>query len=162
MQNSAMFREILNDHYANPRNHGLLADKDYITVHLKNPSCGDDLTIQFKLNGEEIEDIRQEVSGCAICCASASIMSELLKAKTVSEAEAIIHEFRLMVSAEPFDDSELDEALCLQGVSQVPPRIKCASLAWLALQEGLDNLEQFKEHKHNDENNQDNNEAKSV
>ncbi len=134
-----LFKEIIQDHYKNPHNKGLKNDPDYVTVHFKNPSCGDDLTIQVKVDGEKIVDIRHQGSGCAICCSSASVMSVLLKAKTVMDALAIIKEFKLMVSAEPFNEELLDEAVAFQGVAQLPPRIKCATLAWLACEEGLEN-----------------------
>ncbi len=134
----SLFKEIIQEHYKNPLNKGLKPDADYVTVHFRNPSCGDDLTVQVKAEGERIVDIRHQGTGCAICCSSASVMSQLLKAKTVGQAFAIINEFKLMVSAEPFNEEMLDEAIAFQGVAQLPPRIKCATLAWLACEEGLE------------------------
>lgn len=133
-----LFKEIIQEHYKNPRNKGLKDEPGYVNVHFRNPSCGDDLTVQVKAKGERIVDIRHQGTGCAICCSSASVMSELLKAKSLDEAFAIIKEFKLMVSAEPFNEELLDEAVAFQGVAQLPPRIKCATLAWLACEEGLE------------------------
>lgn len=133
-----LFKEIIQEHYKNPRNKGLKDEPGYVNVHFRNPSCGDDLTVQVKAEGERIVDIRHQGTGCAICCSSASVMSELLKAKSLDDAFAIIKEFKLMVSAEPFNEELLDEAVAFQGVAQLPPRIKCATLAWLACEEGLE------------------------
>ncbi len=136
--NEQLFRQIIMDHYRNPRNKGLVSDADYVTVHLKNPSCGDDLTVQVKAAGEQILAVRQDGSGCSICCSSASMMSELLSAKTITEAQEIIREFKLMVEAEPFDEDRVGDAISLQGVSHLPQRVKCATLGWKACEQALD------------------------
>lgn len=134
------FRDIIMDHYQMPRNKGLVDDKNYKTVHLKNPSCGDDLIVQVKLIDNKIVDIRFDGSGCAICCSSASIMSENIKNRTVEEARAIINNFSAMVSGKTdFDEKLLQEAVSLQGVAKLPPRIKCATLSYKALQQILFN-----------------------
>ena len=133
-----LFRQIILDHYKNPRNKGLSDDPAYQTIHLKNPSCGDDLTVQIRIEGDRILDIRHLGSGCAICCSSASVMSELLRCRTLDEAKACIKAFKLMVSAEPFDENCLEEAVAFEGVAELPPRIKCATLAWLACEEAIE------------------------
>lgn len=139
---SQLFRQIIMDHYRNPRNKGLAADpRGYMTIHLKNPSCGDDLTVQLKVEGELIKEIRQNGEGCSICCASASMMSELLEAKTIAEAEAVIEQFNLMVKAEDFDEDMIGDAISLQGVSHLPQRVKCATLGWQACERGLKKIE---------------------
>lgn len=132
-----IYRRIIEDHYRRPRNKGLVNDDTYKTIHLKNPSCGDDLTVQLKTENEELKDIRQSGSGCAICCASASVMSERLKGRKKPDALKIIDEYKKMLSGEEFDEELLDEAAAFQGVSKLPPRIKCAALAWTACEEGL-------------------------
>ena len=81
-----LYRQVIMEHYKNPRNKGLLNDPNYRTLHLKNPSCGDDITIQSKINNNNIIDIRQDGTGCSICCSSASVMTETLKGKTVDNA----------------------------------------------------------------------------
>ncbi len=126
------------DHYRNPRNKGLSSDpRGYMTVHLKNPSCGDDLTVQLKVEGDEISEIRQNGDGCSICCASASMMSELLESQALAKADHIIQSFINMVQAEPFDEEAIGEAVSLQGVSHLPQRVKCATLGWQATARGL-------------------------
>lgn len=132
---------MIMDHYQNPRNKGLVGDPAYKTVHLKNPSCGDDISVQLKLGEvQEVVDCRFMGSGCAICCSSGSMMTELLKEKTGEEALLLIHEFKQMVSGEPYDADKLEECISLQGVIKVPPRINCATLAWNAAEAGLKQL----------------------
>lgn len=134
----AWFRSLIMDHYQTPRNKGLLEDGSYKLVHLKNPSCGDDLIVQVKFDADTVADIRHEGSGCAICCASASMMSENLKGKTIPTVKATIEAFYDMVSGKPdINETLLEEAVSLQGVAKLPPRIKCASLAYKALQQAV-------------------------
>jgi len=133
-----LYRDIILDHYKSPRNRGLVDDATYETVHLKNPSCGDDLIMQVKRADDLVADVRFMGDGCAICCASASMMSENIKGKTSGEAATIIREFYAMVSGQPsFDEAVLDEAVSLQGVAKLPPRIKCASLGYKAVEQIL-------------------------
>ena len=135
------FREVIMDHYTNPRNKGLVGDPSYKTVHLKNPSCGDDISVQLKLDEkDDVADCRYMGSGCAICCSSGSMMTELLKDKTSEEALEIIRQFKQMVSGEPYDEELLEECISLQGVTKVPPRINCATLAWNAAEAGIKQL----------------------
>lgn len=136
-----LFRQLIMDHYQNPRNKGLVGDPAYKTVHLKNPSCGDDISVQLKLDENlEVADCRYMGTGCAICCSSGSMMTELLKDKTSEEALEAIRQFKQMVSGEPFDEELLEECISLQGVTQVPPRINCATLAWNAAEAGIHQL----------------------
>lgn len=139
-----LFKEIIQEHYKHPKNKGLKEGAGFATVHFKNPSCGDDLTVQVKVEDATVKEIRHQGTGCAICCASASVMSELLKQRGVAEARELIAEFKRMVSAEPFDEEKLEEAAAFQGVAQLPPRIKCATLAWSACEEGLENCHEEK------------------
>ncbi len=139
-----LFRQILMEHYNNPRNKGLIDNEGYLTVHLKNPSCGDDLTIQVRFEGDRLADIRQEGTGCAICCSSASVMSERLAGLEIPEAETVIQAFKDLVSGEGCDEDLLEDATAFQGVADLPPRIKCATLAWLACEEAI----KEKKHEH--------------
>lgn len=135
---SNLFRQMIMDHYHNPRNKGLVGDLSYETVHLKNPSCGDDITVQVCINDKDkLLDCRHMGTGCAICCSSGSMMSELLIDKTVEEAVELIRQFKQMVSGEVFDEEALEECVSLQGVTRVPPRINCALLAWKAMEAAL-------------------------
>ncbi len=126
------------DHYGNPRGRGLQNPTEYINVHLKNPSCGDDLTLQLKKDNNGICDIRHEAEGCSICLSSASMMAELLQGKEFAEAVKIMTEFQKMVTGEDFDEELLGDAVSLQGVSKLPQRVKCATLAWQACKRAID------------------------
>ena len=133
-----LYRQVIMDNYKNPKNKGLIETSDYINIHLKNPSCGDDMHVSVKCSGDSIDDIRHDGSGCSICCSSASVASELLKGKTKEEALKLIEKFYDMVKGEEIEDlEELDEAMAYKTVSQFPARIKCATLSWKAIEQAL-------------------------
>lgn len=136
-EKNEIFKEIIKDHYQYPRNHQLTDELEYYNVHLKNPSCGDDLTVQVRIKDNFIDDIRQVGDGCSICCASASMMSEICTGLSIDMAEDKIQQFKNMVSGEKYDEEILGDAISLQGVVKVPPRIKCSTLSWLALERAL-------------------------
>ncbi len=129
-----LYRQVIMDHYKNPRNKGL---KGYPKARIKNPSCGDDITIEALIEGDIIKEVRHQGSGCSICCSSASVLSETLKGKTVEDGKRLIKEFFEMIKGEEIDDEELEEALVYQGVSKFPARIKCATVSWKALERVL-------------------------
>jgi SUF system NifU family Fe-S assembly protein len=134
-----LYRQVIMDHYKNPRNKGL---KGYPHVHIKNPSCGDDITVEAKIENGIIKEINHQGTGCSICCSSASVLSEVLKGKTVEEANALIQKYMKMIKGEPItDEEELEEALVYEGVSKFPARIKCATVAWKALEKVINGEE---------------------
>jgi len=133
-----LYREIIMEHYKNPRNKGLVQDLSYVTVHIKNPSCGDDITIQSQFEDGLIKDCRHDGHGCSICCSSASVMTETVIGKTLNDAGNIAENYLKMVTNKPFDETvDLEEAAVYSGVRQFPARIKCASIAWQAFVETL-------------------------
>ena len=133
-----LYRQIIMDHYKNPRNQGLKEDEGYVTEHMKNPSCGDDITVQSKVEDGVIKDIRHDGTGCSICCSSASVLSETLKNKPVDEALSISEQYVNMITNQPFDESvELEDAWAYQGIKDFPARTKCATIAWLAFDNTL-------------------------
>ena len=133
-----LYRQVIMDNYKNPKNKGLIDDESYTHVHLKNPSCGDDMKVCCKITGDVLTDIRHDGHGCSICCSSASVMSELLKGKKVSTAKAIINDFYEMIKGNEIEDEEImDEAIAYKSVSQFPARIKCATLSWKAIEEAI-------------------------
>ena len=136
-----LYRQVIMDHYKNPRNKGLYENNEYVTIHLNNPSCGDEIDIQVKIENDTIVDIRHHGVGCSIWCSSASVMSETLKNKSVKEAKKITNNFFEMLKGNEYDDTDLDEAEIYIGVSQFPARIKCASLAWKALEKAVEDNE---------------------
>ena len=133
-----LYRQVIMDHYKNPKNKGLKDDETYTKIHLKNPSCGDDMHVCCHVNDGILEDIRHDGHGCSICCSSASVMSNVLKGKKVFEAKEIINDFYEMVKGnEIIDEERMDEAIVYKSVSQFPARIKCATLAWKAIEEAI-------------------------
>ena len=131
-QISELYGQVIKEHSKYPRNKGL--KEGYATLRFKNPSCGDDITVQAKLENGIITDIRHAGSGCAICCSSASVMSETLIGKTVKEAEEIISDFYELIKGNlPEDEDKLEEAIVYINIHNFPPRAKCATLSWRAL-----------------------------
>ncbi len=130
-----LYRQVIMDHYKNPRNKGL---KGYPKAHIKNPSCGDDITMEALIEDGVIKEVRHQGSGCSICCSSASVLTETLKGKTVEEGKKLIQDFYSMIKGEDVENEDLEEALVYQGVSKFPARIKCATVSWKALERVLD------------------------
>ena len=124
------------DHYKSPRNKGLTGKGKQ--THLRNPSCGDDITVEVEVENGKIKHVHHEGTGCSICCSSASVMSEVLTGKDVDEAKKLINDYCNMIKGEKIDnEEELEEALVYQGVAQFPARMKCATIAWKAVEEIL-------------------------
>lgn len=132
-----IFREIILDHVKNPRNTSK-PHNNYVQKTLKNPSCGDMITVYVKEKNGIIEDICYDATGCSISISSSSIMSDLLIGKTKKEAEEIIENFNNMITGKPYNKELLGESIALKGIVNVPPRIKCATLGYKALSEALD------------------------
>lgn len=133
MDLDVLYRQVIMDNYKNPKNKGLKDEEGYKTLHLNNPSCGDEITIQVKIQDDKIIDIRQDGHGCSICCSSASVMTDSLIGLKKIDANKMIENFLHMVMNEGFDESmDMGEAIVYQGVRQFPARVKCASLAWKA------------------------------
>lgn len=109
--------------------------------HGHNPSCGDDITLEIKMNNDIIEDIAFTGHGCAISQASTSIMIDLLKGKTKEEAVELINVFLKMIKREDVADEDLEkleDANALKNISNMPARVKCAELAWYTMQKLLE------------------------
>ena len=131
-----LYTQIIMDHYRRPRNRGALARAD-VEEHLLNPLCGDEVTVYANFRDGKVTEAKFEGRGCSISQASASMMTERLLGKSREEAEAEIERFKtMMVGKEAFPETE--DLVALKGVIQYPSRIKCATLAWTALQKGLE------------------------
>lgn len=128
-----LYREVMKDHYTNPRNKGLQGYSE--SSHKFNPSCGDDITIEANIENGILRNVCHDGKGCLICCSSASVMCELLEGKKIEEANELIKSFFEMLMGDNCDHEALEEALIYQGVSKYPARIKCAALPWKALEE---------------------------
>lgn len=133
-----LYKTIIMEHSKNPRNKGVSNQKDYISVHLKNPTCGDDIEISIKLNNGNLEDIRHQGTGCAICCSSASVMSIVLKNKSIDDANLIINGFYQIVQGNDISQEiTMGDAIAYAGVSKFPARIKCATIPWKAIEQAI-------------------------
>lgn len=132
----ALYQELILQHYRSPRNKGELEGAD-VEVAMNNPVCGDEITLRLAMEGERIRAARYTGQGCAISQASASMMAQLLEGKTLSEADEIAARFTAMMHGdeEAGRDRALGDLRALAGVSRFPVRVKCALLAWNALQE---------------------------
>lgn len=125
-----ILREIIMDHYNNPRNRGLVDDESYKKVNMNSSTCIDNLDIQAKFDGDKIVDIRYDGEACAICTSSTSIMSELLIGKTKEEAQVIIDNYMNMIYERDYDEELLEEAIAFVNTHKQANRIKCATLGW--------------------------------
>ncbi len=126
---SDLYQEVILDHNRRPRNFHALADASH-TAEGYNPLCGDRLTLYLKLNGDTIQDVSFEGAGCAISKASASMMTDALKGRSLAEANALFDRFHRMVTTPPSQPVEdMGKLSALAGVREFPVRVKCASLA---------------------------------
>ncbi len=144
-----LYREVILDHYRAPRNRGDLPVPPAHRVEAFNPLCGDEIILYLEVEDGRLADIRVGGQGCSISQSSASMMSEAVKGKGVDDIRALEHSFKAMMSIheagldgadgedQPVDPESLGELAALQGVVKFPVRIKCATLAWNALEQGL-------------------------
>lgn len=138
MDLGALYEEVILDHNRSPRNWGEVPDGR--RVEGRNPLCGDRISLSVRVVGDVITDIRFTGEGCAISKASASMMTQALKGKTRAEAERLYDGFHDLVtgrSAQSPPDKSLGSLRAFAGVARFPTRVKCATMAWHALREGL-------------------------
>jgi nitrogen fixation NifU-like protein len=126
-----LYQEVILDHNKRPRNFRVIADGRKAEGY--NPLCGDRITVYLSLNNGVITDASFQGSGCAISKASASLMTDSVKGKTLAEAEALFERFQQMITAQSGAVEDLGKLSVLAGVRQFPVRVKCASLAWHTL-----------------------------
>lgn len=133
-----LYRRVIMDHYQRPRNRGRF-EEDVITVDLNNPTCGDRISLQMRLSDGKIEEAKFEGEGCSISLASASMMTEAIRGLEVDHALRLVDEFSEMMLGNDvdFDQFPLEDIEALSGVAKFPARIKCATLAWKAMEKGL-------------------------
>ena len=160
-----LYREIILDHYRSPRNRGELESPPALRVEGFNPLCGDEIVVTLEVDDGVVSDIKIAGTGCSISQSSASLMSAAVKGKSVPEVRDLIHTFTGMMSIhestlpssagsaddggldlEPIEPEAIDidalgELAALQGVVKFPVRIKCATLSWNTLAQGLDDVE---------------------
>ena len=134
-----LYQDVIFDHYKKPRNCHVLDCANH-QAEGYNPLCGDQLTVYLKVDNGVITDLSFKGSGCAISTASASLMTEALKGKTLKEVEHLFDDFHQMVtSSDAAPRQDLGKLEVLSGVSEFPARVKCATLAWHTLQSALRN-----------------------
>jgi nitrogen fixation NifU-like protein len=164
-----LYREIILDHYRSPRNRGELASPPAHRVEGFNPLCGDEVVVTLEVTDGQLSDIKIGGTGCSISQSSASLMSAAVKGKSLDEVRQLIATFKSMMSihqaslgsdvgeegdegadavgveaeAEAIDPAALGELAALQGVVKFPVRIKCATLSWNVLAQGLDEAAGF-------------------
>ena len=127
-----LYQELIVDHSKHPRNFGKLEPADHQATGY-NPLCGDKVTVYLKIEGGVVSEVRFQGVGCAISTASASLMSERIKGKTLAEAEALFEQFHSLVTGgkvEPAAVEHLGKLKVFSGVKDYPVRVKCATLAW--------------------------------
>jgi nitrogen fixation protein NifU and related proteins len=148
-----LYREIILDHYRNPRNRGELPVPPAHRAEGFNPLCGDEVQVYLDVEDGTVSDVRVTGQGCSISQSSASMMSQAVKGKSIDDARQMVRAFKAMMSIHEHeldgddDDTDGDGSLnevklgdleALRGVVKFPVRIKCATLAWNTLQQGLD------------------------
>ncbi|MGM0498957.1 MAG: Fe-S cluster assembly sulfur transfer protein SufU [Bacillota bacterium] len=139
MNLDSVYTELIMEHNKNSRNKHSLENAD-LSEHGHNPSCGDDITLELKFDGDIISEAAFTGSGCAISQASTSIMIDLIKDKSIEEALELVETFIAMIKKEIKDQQELrklKDAMALKNISNMPARVKCAVLSWHTLKEAL-------------------------
>ena len=142
MQLDSLYQEVILDHYKHPHHKGL--QNGDIQVHHINPSCGDEITLSLKLDGNLVKSLSWDGAGCSISQASVSIMSDLLFGKDVEQANSILDSFLGMMQSKGADEGDeevLEDGVALAGVSKYPARIKCALLGWMAYKDAVNQLQ---------------------
>jgi nitrogen fixation protein NifU and related proteins len=135
-----LYQEVILDHNKRPRNFRMIESPTRIAKG-HNPLCGDRLTVYLNIDGDRIADVAFEGSGCAISKASASLMTEAVKGKTIAEAEALFQRFHNLVTSppdEPVSTNGLGKLAVFAGVREYPVRVKCASLAWHTMKNAVE------------------------
>ena len=131
-----LYQQVIIDHSRSPRNYGALPNADR-HAQGRNPLCGDNVTVFVKMDGDRIEDIRFQGTGCAIAKASASVMTTTLKGKTKAEARKLFDRFHELVKTGQLNGEELGKLGVFAGVHKFPARVKCAILSWHAVMAAL-------------------------
>ena len=139
MELDSLYQEVILDHYKSPHHKGLSDQKD-VQVHHKNPSCGDEVTLNLIMDGQTVKDVSWDGVGCSISQASVSILSDLLLGKSIAEADLVLNNLTELMQSKGTmvgDDAILEDAVAMAGVSKFPARIKCALLGWMAYKDAV-------------------------
>lgn len=134
-------REIILEHYQNPKNRGLIDDEGYIKINMNNESCIDEVNLMVKIEDGKITDIRFDGEACAMCISSSSIMVETLTGKSIEEVKEILQNFLNMIDEKDYNGEILEEAIVYDDTYKQPNRKKCVLLSWWGIEKILKNLE---------------------
>ena len=134
-------RDIILEHYENPKNKGLIDDDSYIKVNTNNESCIDEINLMVKIEDNIIKDIKFDGEACAICTSSTSIMINTIIGKKVEDAIKIYNNFNKMVNEESYDSDLLEEAIVYDDIYKQPNRKKCALLPWWGFEKVINKFE---------------------
>lgn len=136
-----LYRRVIMDHYKTPRNKGTI-ENNSVNIEMNNPTCGDRIHLTLQVEDGIVKDAKFDGEGCSISMASASMMTQAVKGQEIDTALRLSGIFSDMMLGKEYDDSiDLGDIEALQGVSQFPARIKCATLAWKAMEKGVQNEE---------------------
>ena len=132
-----LYQEVILDHGKNPRNFGVL-EQYTCTAEGNNPMCGDQLTVYIDIKDDIVSDVSYRARGCAISIASASIMSSMIKGRTIEEVHILFDKlYKLCTGQEVADDDDTEKLRVLSGVSEFPTRVKCATMSWHAVDSAI-------------------------
>ncbi len=141
LKDPMVLREILLDHYEYPHNHKLTDNPAFREAHMASDSCIDDIRVQAKITDGIIEDVRFDGRACTISTASTSMMTDLVKGKSIADAKVIMDNYFAMIDGREYDEDLLEEAVALQGVSKQANRIRCATIGWRGLKQLIEESE---------------------
>lgn len=134
-----LYREVILDHYQNPRNRGQLEAPD-VATRGHNPLCGDEVVLSMRVDGDTVREIAVAGRGCSISQAASSMMTESVKGHSLADAESLAEAFKAVMTAnaDPATLGQAEDLQALQGVKRYPVRVKCALLPWTALEEAVE------------------------
>jgi nitrogen fixation protein NifU and related proteins len=139
MQLQQMYQEIILDHYRSPHGSGLREPYDAESFQI-NPTCGDEIRLRVKLEGDTVADVSHETLGCSISQAAASVLTDLVVGRSVAESMTILDAFQEMAQGrgkvEP-DEDVLGDGIAFAGVARYPARVKCALISWMAFKDAV-------------------------
>lgn len=136
-----MKREIILQHYQNPKNKGLIDEEGYISINMNNESCIDEVNLMVKIENGKIIDAHFDGEACAICTSSTSIMIDTLIGKKIEEAKEIVNQFANMIDEKEYNEEKLEQAIVYDDIGKQPNRKKCALLGWWGMEKVLDKYE---------------------
>ena len=147
MQLEQMYQELILDHYRSPHGAGLREPFDAESVQI-NPTCGDEITLRVKLDGDTVREVSHETLGCSISQASASVLTDLVVGRSIEASLRILGAFQEMAQGrgqvEP-DEDVLGDGIAFAGVAKYPARVKCALLGWMAFKDAVVRSSESKE-----------------